>query len=160
MRATKFNADEILARCVENQPLFDEAKAKDFYGPDLEEHLGCPYSVFLSQYPFLSVGLAKNGSPVNYFRIGNINPEGIMCLITIEQLKSYFWYSFMHSFKDKIRESQAKNQDFCRCEGINVLDLGGLSANALTTETMEVIKICSKVSDFFPEVRMCGCMSG
>ena len=76
-----------------------------------------------------------------------------MCLVTFEQLKSYFWYNFMHDFKDKIRASQAKNPDFCRCEGINVLDLNGLSASALTTETMEVIKICSKISDFFPEVR-------
>ena len=113
LRATKFNADEILARCVENQPLFDEAKEKEFYGPDLEEHLGCPLSVFLSQYPFLSIGMGKNGSPVNYFNLGNINPEGIMCLVTMEQLKSYYWYNFMHDFKDKIRASQAKNPDFC-----------------------------------------------
>eukprot|EP00535_Pseudo-nitzschia_heimii_P009764 CAMPEP_0197190734 /NCGR_PEP_ID=MMETSP1423-20130617/22205_1 /TAXON_ID=476441 /ORGANISM="Pseudo-nitzschia heimii, Strain UNC1101" /LENGTH=795 /DNA_ID=CAMNT_0042643187 /DNA_START=236 /DNA_END=2623 /DNA_ORIENTATION=- len=155
LRAMKFNADQILARCADNQPLFDEAKENDFYGPHLDEHLGCPYSVFLSQYPFLSIGLGKNGSPVNYFQIGNINPEGIMCLITVEQLKKYYWYSFMHKFKDQIRVSQTKNPDFCRCEGINVLDLGGLSASAITTETMEVIKICSKISDFFPETLHC-----
>jgi hypothetical protein len=153
LRATKFDAEAILKRCVENQPLFDEAKEAEFYGPDLEGHLGCPFSVFLSQYPFLSIGCGKNGSPVNYFNVGRINPEGIMCLITFNQLKSYFWYSFMYNFKDNVRASQAENPGFCRCEGINVLDLGGLSASALTTETMEVIKIASKISDFFPEVR-------
>ena len=152
LRATKFDAEAILKRCDDNQALFDEAKENNFYGPDLEEHLGCPLSVFLSQYPFLSIGSGKNGSPVNYFNIGKINPEGIMCLITINQLKSYFWYSFMHAFKDNIRESQQKNPGYCRCEGINVMDLSGMSASALTSETMEVIKIASKVSDFFPEV--------
>jgi hypothetical protein len=138
---------------VENQPLFDEAKEVEFFGPDLEEHLGCPFSVFLSQYPFLPIGCGKNGSPVNYFNVGRVNPEGIMCLITLDKLKSYFWYSFMYSFKDNVRASQAVNPDFCRCEGINVMDLGGLSASALTTETMEVMKMASKISDFFPEVR-------
>jgi hypothetical protein len=153
LRATKFDAAAILKRCEENQPLFDEAKEHNFYGPDLEEHLGCPFSVFLSQYPFLSIGCGKNGAPVNYFSVGKINPEGLMCLVTINQLKSYFWFSFMHSFKDRMRATQAKNPEFCRCEGINVLDLGGLNASALTSETMEVIKISSKISDFFPEVR-------
>jgi len=155
LRATKFDAEAILARCAENQPLFDEAKEHDFYGPDLEDHLGCPFSVFLSQYPFLSVGRGKNGSPVNYFRVGKIHPEGIMCLVTIEQLKSYFWYSFMHAFKDKVRASQAEYPEFCRCEGINVLDLSGLSSSCLTIEIMEVIKLCSKISDFFPETLHC-----
>ena len=154
LRATKFNADEILTRLSENQYLFEEAKEHDFYGPNIEDHLGCPFSVFLSQYPFLAVGRGKNGSPVNYFLAGKINPEGILALCTIEQLKSYFWFSFMYKFKDEMRATQLSNPDFCRCEGINVLDLSGLSASALTSETMEVIKLASKVSDFFPEVCM------
>ena len=152
VRATKFDADAILKRCVENQPLFEEAKEHSFYGPDLEDHLGCPYSVFLSQYPFLAIGKGKNGCPVNYFSVGKVNPEGIMCLVTMNQLKRYFWYSFMYSFKDHIRATQKDHPDFCRCEGINVMDLNGLSSSALSSETMEVVKIASKISDFFPEV--------
>ena len=77
-----------------------------------------------------------------------------MALCTIEQLTCYFWFSFMYKMKDEMRITQQMNEDFCRCEGINVLDLSGLSASALTSETMEVIKIASKVSDFFPEVRI------
>eukprot|EP00532_Pseudo-nitzschia_australis_P004986 CAMPEP_0168202500 /NCGR_PEP_ID=MMETSP0139_2-20121125/24308_1 /TAXON_ID=44445 /ORGANISM="Pseudo-nitzschia australis, Strain 10249 10 AB" /LENGTH=719 /DNA_ID=CAMNT_0008128197 /DNA_START=164 /DNA_END=2323 /DNA_ORIENTATION=- len=151
LRATKFDADAILTRLAENQFLFEQAKAHNFYGPDIEDHLGCPLSVFLSQYPFLSVGRGRNGSPINYFLAGKINPEGIMALCTIEQLTCYFWFSFMYKMKDEMRITQQMNEDFCRCEGINVLDLSGLSASALTSETMEVIKIASKVSDFFPE---------
>ena len=155
LRATKFNADDILTRLAENQQLFEEAQQHDFYGPNIEDHLGgCPFSVFLSQYPLLAVGRGKNGAPVNYFLAGKINPEGILAMCTIDQMKAYFWFSFMYKFKDEMRSTQLQNKDFCRCEGINVFDLSGLSASALTHhETMEVIKLASKVSDFFPEVR-------
>ena len=153
LRATKFNAEEILQRLSENQAMFDEAKEHQFYGPDIEEHLGCPYSVFLSQYPFLAVGRGKNGSPVNFFHVGQVNPEGIFALVTVEQLQKFFWYSFMHKFKDEIRATQAINPDFCRCEGINILDLSGLSAAALNKETMDVLQVSSKIADLFPEVR-------
>jgi len=78
-----------------------------------------------------------------------------LCLITIDQVKSYFWHNFMYKFKDQVRVSQEENPDFCRAEGINVMDLSGLSASSLTTETLEVIKILSKVSDFFPETLHC-----
>ena len=179
LRATKFNADEILQRLQDNQPMFDAAKQCHFYGPNIEDYLGCPVSVFLSQYPFLPIGRGKNGCPVNYFLAGKIQPEGILCVTSIEQLAYYFWYSFMYKMKVEIQESQQlannatsskKNNDndndddphqqhqnnfLIKCEGINILDLAGLSASSLTSDTMEVIKLSSKISDFFPEVCMC-----
>mmetsp|Transcript_9202 Transcript_9202/g.23313 ORF Transcript_9202/g.23313 Transcript_9202/m.23313 type:complete len:768 (+) Transcript_9202:174-2477(+) len=154
LRATKFDADKILQRLQENQELFDEAKADDFY-PNIQEAIGAPLSVFLSQYPFIPVGRGKNGSPVNFFLAGKINPEGILAITTIERLQSYFWYSFMWKFKDEIRAAQDEDPDFVRCEGINILDLNGLSSSAMTSETMEVIKVASKISDFFPETLHC-----
>jgi hypothetical protein len=153
LRATKFNSDEILQRLQDNQYMFDEAKEHQFYGPNISQYMNnCPLSVFLSQYPFLPLGRGYNGCPINYFLAGRINPEGILCLCSIEQLKCYFWYSFMYKMKIEMKESQKQNIDFCKCEGINVLDLKGLSASSLTSETMEVIKLSSKISDFFPEV--------
>eukprot|EP00980_Cylindrotheca_fusiformis_P021916 scaffold8747_cov96-Cylindrotheca_fusiformis.AAC.11 len=154
LRATKFKADAILERLEENQPLFERAQKHDFY-PDPTQTLGAPVSVFLSQYPFLPMGWAKNGCPVNYFMAGQINPEGIMCLTTIEQLEGYFWWSFMWKMKDEIRRAQEADPDFVRMEGINIVDLKGLSSSALTSETMEVIKVSSKVADFFPETLHC-----
>jgi hypothetical protein len=106
----------------------------------------------LSQYPFLPIGRAKNGCPVNYFQAGHIQPEGIMCLTTIERMQGYFWWSFMHKMKEEIRKAQAEDPDFVRAEGINIIDIKGMSASALSSETMEVIKLASKISDFFPEV--------
>lgn len=58
----------------------------------------------------------------------------------------------MWKMKEEIINSQNLDPDFVRVEGINVVDLNGLSAAALTSEAMEVIKIASKISDFFPEV--------
>ena len=153
LRATKFDADKILERLDENQDMFDRAKLEDFY-PNVEESIGCPLSVFLSQYPFLPVGRGKNGCPVNFFLAGRINPEGILCLTTIERLECYFWYSFMWKFKAEVRKAQDLDPDFVRLEGINIIELEGLSASALSSETMEVIKLASKISDFFPEVSL------
>ena len=156
LRATKFHADEILKRLEENQPLFEQARAENFY-PNVSETLGVPFSVFLSQYPFLPVGRAKNKCPVNYFLAGQINPEGILSLTTQEKLQGYFWWSFMSKFKQEIRNAQSEDPDFVRAEGVNVLDLQGLSASALSSETVDVIKLASKISDFFPEVRSVRC---
>lgn len=120
---------------------------------DVSKTIGAPFSVFLSQYPFLPIGRGKNGSPVNYFLAGRINPEGILSLSTPERLEGYFWWSFMYKFKEEIRKAQERDPDFVRAEGINVLDLQGLSASALSSETIDVVKLASKISDFFPEVR-------
>jgi hypothetical protein len=134
--------------------MFDNAKMEEFF-PDVGDALGCPLSVFLSQYPFLPVGRGKNGCPVNYFLAGKINPEGILCLTTIKKLESYFWYSFMWKFKNEVRAAQDRDPDFVRLEGINIIELDGLSSSALSSETMDVIKLASKISDFFPETLHC-----
>lgn len=119
---------------------------------DVSKTIGAPFSVFLSQYPFLPIGRGKNGCPVNYFLAGKINPEGILSLSTSERLQGYFWWSFMYKFKQEIRKAQERDPDFVRVEGINILDLQGLSASALSSETIDVVKLASKISDFFPEV--------
>jgi hypothetical protein len=154
LRATKFKADAILQRLEENQPMFERAQKQDFY-PMPTQTLGAPVSVFLSQYPFLPIGSAKNGCPVNYFIAGQINPEGILSITTIDRLEGYFWWSFMWKMKDEVRRAQEKDPDFVRMEGINIVDLKGLSSAALSSETIEVIKVSAKVADFFPETLHC-----
>ena len=61
----------------------------------------------------------------------------------------------MHKMKTELRKTQAQDPDFVRCEGVNIIDLQGLSRAALSSETMAVIKLASKISDYFPEVRPC-----
>ena len=152
VRGSKFHAAAMMQRCLENQEMYERAQAHEFY-PDVSAAIGAPFSVFLSQYPFLAVGRAKNGCPVNYFQAGRINPEGMMCLTTAEQLEGFFWWSFMHKMKSEIREAKRENPNFVLCEGVNVIDLKGLSRAALSADTMQVIKLASKISDFYPEVR-------
>jgi hypothetical protein len=150
VRATKFDAEAILKRCHENQSLFERAQQHQFY-PDPGAAIGAPFPVYLSQYPFMPIGHAKNGVTVNYFQAGKINPEGILAMTTVQKLEGYFWWSFMHKMKDDLRDVFVQDPDCCRCEGINVIDLQGLNSAALTSETMQVIQLASKVSDFFPE---------
>ncbi|CAJ1932649.1 unnamed protein product [Cylindrotheca closterium] len=154
LRATKFNADEILQRLAENQAMFEKAQAAEFY-PQPDVAIGAPVSVFLTQYPFLPIGSARNGCPVNYFMAGKINPEGIWSMTTVERLEGFFWWSFMWKMKAEVRKAQTQDPDFVRMEGINIVDLKGLSSNALSSETMDVIKLSSKVADFFPETLHC-----
>jgi hypothetical protein len=154
IRATKFDAEAMLNRLCTNQPQFDRAKAKDFF-PNVDEAIGAPFSVFLSQYPFVGVGRSRDSLPVNYFQAGKINPEGIMALTTTEHLEGYYWWSFMHKFKKELRHARQHPMDgpsYGLFEAVTVIDLQGLSASALSSDTMDVIKLSSKIADFYPEV--------
>lgn len=59
----------------------------------------------------------------------------------------------MWKFKSEIRKAQERDSDFVRVEGINIIDLNGLSSESLSSDTIDVVKLSSKISDFFPEVR-------
>jgi len=61
----------------------------------------------------------------------------------------------MWKFKQEVRKAQERDPDFVRLEGINIIELDGLSASAMSSETMEVIRLASKISDFFPETLHC-----
>jgi CRAL/TRIO domain len=151
VRATKWDAAAIISRCELNQPLFDEAMKHQFY-PDIDKALGAPFTVFMTQYPMLPIGKGKNGCTVNYFRAGQINPEGVMAMTTLAKMEHYFWWGYMHQLKADLRQKISDDPDFVRCEGINVIDLEGLNRAALTSETMDCIKLSSKIGDYFPEV--------
>jgi hypothetical protein len=63
----------------------------------------------------------------------------------------YFWYSYNYQFKPVLKRARDANPDFVRCEGINIIDLQGLTASQLSSETMAVIQLSSKIADFYPE---------
>jgi hypothetical protein len=151
LRATKFDADKILERLEDNKTMWKRAHADHFY-PDISNALNCPFSVFLTQYPFLAIGRGKNACPVNYFQAGKVHPEGMFCATTVQKVEAYFWHQFVHGFQKEVQKSLVQNPNLVRMEGINILDLKGLSASAISTETLEVVKLASKIADFFPEV--------
>ena len=53
VRAMKWDAAGIIARCEQNQPLFSEAENNQFY-PDIDDALGAPFTVFM-RFSFLSL---------------------------------------------------------------------------------------------------------
>jgi hypothetical protein len=132
--------------------MWKRAHADNFY-PDISNALNCPFSVFLTQYPFLAIGRGKNACPVNYFQAGKVHPEGMFCATTVQKVEAYFWHQFVHGFQKEVQKSLVQNPNLVRMEGINIIDLKGLSASAISSETLEVVKLASKIADFFPEVR-------
>lgn len=150
MRGNKFDVDRTLKRLEEMIPWWEEAKAHDFY-PDPGKYMGAPMPVFLRFYPMTYYGNAKNGCPVSYLKAGMINPEGLLSLTTTQHSSGYYWNQFMVTFSKSIKRAQQKDPDFVRCESICVIDLAGLRASSLNTDAMAVLKVSSRVGDYFPE---------
>jgi len=154
LRGFKFDADKALQRLDNQIDSWNNAKSNHFY-PNVSEALGAPFSVFLTQYPFIAMGNAKNGCPVNYFRAGRIHPEGILCLTTASKVEGYFWHNFAYTFIKDLKRAQSSDPNFVCCEGINVVDLEGLSASAVTKDALECVTLAGKVADFYPETQHC-----
>jgi hypothetical protein len=76
LRARKFDVGKVFELLDEAKDGFKVAKENAFY-LDLEKALGCSRAVFLSQYPAVFSGNARNGCPVMYLRAGEIQPEGV-----------------------------------------------------------------------------------
>jgi CRAL/TRIO domain len=154
MRATKFDAAAILLRLQQGTPMWQQAKEQQFY-PHLHQAIGVPLPLFLEMYPFFYHGNAKNGCPVSYFKAGKINPEGLLCMSTVDQAPRYYWHLFYYTFQDMIVRAKQKNENLVRCEAINVVDLKGMSSSQMTSEAMDVMKKVAAISNFFPETLHC-----
>ena len=76
LRARQFDVEKVFGLLDEAREHYAAAREHDFY-PDLERALGFSRAVFMSQYPAVFSGNAKNGCPVMYFRLGLIQPEGL-----------------------------------------------------------------------------------
>ena len=154
LRPTKFVAADMLARLEANKTLWEKAAKADFY-QDLESAMGIPPSLFSRFYPFFYQGNAKNGCPVNYFKAGKIHVDGLLSMITMEQVSYNAWNVCKHVFPSMVSKAQDKDPNFVRCESINVIDLQGLTSQQASSEAIEIVKQATKVADFFPETMHC-----
>ena len=154
MRATKFDTEKMLERLENNQEQWEEAKAHDFYR-DIDRALGVPLVLFLQHYPCFYHGHAKNGCPVNYFKVGKLEAEALLSMISPEFSTRYFWHIFYYTFRENMIIAKERNPDFVRCESINVVDLQGVSSNQLTSEAVDCLRGVAKIAEFFPETLHC-----
>ena len=73
-----------------------------------------PINVFLTQFPIIDYGCAKNGAPISYFRTEGLSVEGMECLTDLKNLPNYAWHSSYHNFPDEVAKAQEKNPDLVR----------------------------------------------
>lgn len=154
LRARKFDVEKVFELLDEAKDYFVKARENQFY-PDLEQALGVSRSVFLSQYPAVFYGNAKNGCPVLYLRLGLIKPEGVTCLITLDKVDRFFWNDVLFTWTDIIKEGRRTNPQSIRTESVLVYDMKGVSRSLLNNDTFEMIKIGNQIMASFPETLHC-----
>lgn len=154
LRARKFDVEKVFGLLDEAKEYFIKAKEHDFY-PDLEQALGVSRSIFLSQYPAVFYGNAKNGCPVLYLRVGLIRPEGVKCLITLDKADRFFWNDMLVTWTDIIKEGRRNNPQSIRTESVLVYDMKGVSRSLLNNDTFDMIKTGNYIMASFPETLHC-----
>lgn len=90
-----------------------------------------------------------------YLQIGRIQPDGIKCIVSFDEVERYFWNDTIYSFVDVLKEGRRLNPQFVRTENIAVYDLKGASRSQVTSETFDLIKVGNKVMSSFPETLHC-----
>ena len=154
LRARKFDVDQVFELLEGAKQQYEDAKKHDFY-PNLEEALGFSREVFLSQYPEVYCGNARNGCPVMYMKLGSVQPEGIKCLLSIENADRFYWNTMKHVYTDRLEEGRRINPNFVRTENMTVYDLEGVSRSQVNSDTFEMIKVGTGVMSSFPETLHC-----
>ena len=152
LRGRNFNTQDTLVMAEAIMPSWTKFKQHDFY-PTIEEAVGCPGSVLLSQYPYLFWGNARNGCPVNYQMVGRIKMEGVACVTDLDRVANYVMHSIMYQFTKQVKVAQEQDSSrLVRCECVAVIDLKGLEASQLNKTTLGVLQNIGKVTGCFPEM--------
>lgn len=114
LRSQNFNVKKVFAYMDHHAPRWKEAATQDFY-PNVEDAVGAPLSVLLTQFPSLYYGFSKQGYPCCYFNAGGLSVEGIECITDCDRLANLIWYNMMHDLKyNKFPEAKQRHPDFVR----------------------------------------------
>lgn len=151
LRARKYVLEDTIKMIEEATVCRTEPKIANFY-PDPAQAIGCDISHYISQYPQLYSGYAKNGAPVFISKPGVLNVDAVECVTNMDNAVKYHWYAQMHDFGNRLRAYKEKNPDFNRFECVCILDLEGLTLGQLSQRTLALIKDQSTIDSLcFPE---------
>mmetsp|Transcript_22498 Transcript_22498/g.53093 ORF Transcript_22498/g.53093 Transcript_22498/m.53093 type:complete len:461 (-) Transcript_22498:445-1827(-) len=151
LRARKYVFEDVMIMVEEATKCQAAAKKAGYYA-DPAQALGCPEAVYNRQYPQVYSGIAKNGMPVFFSKIGVLNIDAVECITTISNIVKYHWYVQMHDFTNRLREHKKKNPDFNSVECVCILDLANLTMGQLNSKTMAIVKEQSAIDSLcFPE---------
>mmetsp|Transcript_65076 Transcript_65076/g.96125 ORF Transcript_65076/g.96125 Transcript_65076/m.96125 type:complete len:508 (-) Transcript_65076:599-2122(-) len=151
LRARDFDVKKTFEMLDGTLEIWKEASKHNFY-PDLENEMGCPTSVFLTQYPNVYQGNSTLGFPMNYFHAGKFSADGVNTLTTMDALEKYIWKTLKYDLPEIFKNATEMNPDFVRCEIITVANLEGLTRAQLGSESIDILKKASSVGDCFPEI--------
>lgn len=151
LRARKFKYDDVIAMIEEATEVRADARKHDFY-PDPTLALGCDPSVFMTLYPQLYHGYAKNGCPVFISKPGVLNVDGMECITTLDGILKFHWHVMMHDYKTRLLKHKESNPDFNNFQCITVIDLDHLSSSQISQRTLSIVKTQSAIDSVcFPE---------
>mmetsp|Transcript_36312 Transcript_36312/g.71442 ORF Transcript_36312/g.71442 Transcript_36312/m.71442 type:complete len:530 (+) Transcript_36312:254-1843(+) len=151
LRARKFVIKDVI-KMVEEAAAVQVEPAKHDFHPDGEEALGCPVEFYMTLYPQIYAGNARNGCPVFFSRPGAINIDGVECLTSMERLLHLHWNVMMHDFSARLHEKKDQDPDFKRFECISILDLAGLTPTKINRKVLSIIQDQSRIDSLcFPE---------
>eukprot|EP00957_Ditylum_brightwellii_P181788 13848362-Ditylum_brightwellii.AAC.1 len=74
--------------------------------------MGCPTSVFLTQYPNVYQGNSTLGFPMNYFHAGKFSADGVNTLTTMDALEKYIWKTLKYDLPEIFKNATEMNPDF------------------------------------------------
>lgn len=151
LRARKYVYDLVITMVEEATECRAKAREADFY-PDPKVALGTDPHAYISQYPQLYYGFAKNGCPIYISKPGHININAIECLTSIDGILRFHWYAQMHDFGDRLRAHKKSDSNFTKFECLIVMDLENLSVSQLSSRVLAIIKDQAAIDSLcFPE---------
>mmetsp|Transcript_11201 Transcript_11201/g.16380 ORF Transcript_11201/g.16380 Transcript_11201/m.16380 type:complete len:470 (-) Transcript_11201:251-1660(-) len=151
LRARKFNLENTIKMVEEASDVTRDARKFGFY-PDPKAALGSDPSIFMTLYPQLYSGKAKNGCPLFISKPGVLNVDAVECITSIDGILKYHWYVMMHDYAGRLRAEKEADKNFTRFECCSVLDLDHLTSAQLSQRCLNIIKTQMAVDSVcFPE---------
>lgn len=158
LRTRDFDIDAVFSMLQEQEKpeLWKAVKEKDpTFFKDFEkipEFNGCPFPVFLTQFPVMEAGIGKNGATILYYRIGKVSGPGIECVVgDLANAVPFTWRMGYHGGRDAMKREIARTDaanTTVLAEKILIIDFAGeaaLLSNVTFAQTLAKPMAC------FPE---------